>query len=484
MIRMEGISARYPEDDAAILSDFSLRIAPGECVLLTGPSGCGKTTVTRLANGLLKEFYGCELQGKFTLAGRDAFKLGLNDFSRLAGSVFQAPRSQFFTLQVAAEIAFPAENAALPEGEIRKRVLAASGLAGVRHILNQDLSRLSSGQKQAVAVASAAVLFPKALILDEPSANLDPLATRNLHDLLVKLKAQGASILIVEHKHYWLRDLCDRAIIGDNGKVKQELSGREYFGLSTEASLALVLRHTRPQMPEAAGRPAPVEQTGVPVSGLSFGYAKKDLLLSDIELLLPKNSLTGLIGENGAGKSTLARLLMGLEKTAKGIIEFGGQRLLPKDRLKKSFYVMQDADYQLVTESVISEIPIGQTQADAMPKALKILAPLGLSGLEERHPSTLSGGQKQRLTLALAVMSDAELIIFDEPTSGLDGRNMRKVTAMLRELAASGKVVLVISHDGEFLTEACDRLLQLKNGKVTEIELCKNNHALLQNTLW
>lgn len=196
--------------------------------------------------------------------------------------------------------------------------------------------------------------------------------------------------------------------------------------------------------------------------------------------------MIGIVGENGIGKSTLARLCVGLEQPQRGDILLDGKKSGKRKRIRKSYYVMQDADYQLFSDSVLGELTIGREgEAAANEAARQILDRLGILAHADRHPGSLSGGEKQRVTIAVALMKNSEMILFDEPTSGLDGRNMRRVSRLLRDLAQQGKTVLVISHDGEFLLETCDRLLHLQRGGAPAlIPFCRENRKWIYRLLF
>lgn len=486
MLEIKNVSVKYAGAEAESLCQFSLSVKDGECVLLTGASGCGKTTVTRCLNGLLPNFYSCEMQGEILLDGKAVAGMSMQAIASLTGSVFQDPRSQFFTLDVDSEIAFPCENLGLPQNEIETRVLEAAGLAGITHLLGRRVTELSSGQKQSVAIASACALRPKLLVLDEPSANLDREATRRLRQILLRLKGAGTAILVAEHKIDWLKGLCDRMVYLARGRKRLELSADEFGRMGIDESRRLGLRCVSPfrrEMREAAPPDAPEKLRG---EQICFRYRKGPPLFEDLAFSLPPGEVIGIVGENGIGKSTLARLCVGLEQPQRGDILLDGKKSGKRERIRKSYYVMQDADYQLFSDSVLGELTIGREgEAAANEAARQILDRLGILAHADRHPGSLSGGEKQRVTIAVALMKNSEMILFDEPTSGLDGRNMRRVSRLLRDLAQQGKTVLVISHDGEFLLETCDRLLHLQRGGAPAlIPFCRENRKRIYRLLF
>ncbi|MEM5780799.1 MAG: ABC transporter ATP-binding protein, partial [Lawsonibacter sp.] len=211
MIELNHVSFQYLNADSGSLRDVSLRVERGECVLLCGQSGCGKTTLTRLVNGLIPHYYDGELSGEASVGGMDVKNAELYETARLVGSVFQNPRSQFFCVDTTGEIAFGCENLGLPPEEIDRRVDCAARELCATDLLGRSIFHLSGGEKQKIACASVSAMEPEVFVLDEPTSNLDIDAIENLKETLRLWKAQGKTILIAEHRLYWLRDLCDRA---------------------------------------------------------------------------------------------------------------------------------------------------------------------------------------------------------------------------------------------------------------------------------
>lgn len=479
IVKFEHFNFTYEGSNFPGLSDLNLSIYPGEFVLLTGKSGCGKTTFTRCINGLIPDFYEGRLSGSCEVCGMEISEHEAGDYSSFVGSVFQDPRSQFFTLHVNTEIAFQSENLQHDRGTIQEKYMEAVDVLELQSLLNKSIFHLSSGEKQKIAVASAYTAGVHIFVLDEPSANLDESGTKQLAGVLKKLKKEGNTIIISEHKLYYLKDLIDRVIYMENGKVKADVKQAEFLSYSPEwmkkhSLRQMDLRKIKPSIPVIYTKEK-IKQlqegdngTELQVNSLSFYYDKKTPLWSNVSFTAKSGDIVGVVGKNGAGKSTLLRVLMGLEKQRRGNILFNGERASPKQRRKLSFYVMQDVDYQLFAATVLEEMLLDTPSEEPdMERAMCVLEQFGLSDYAKVHPSQLSGGQKQRLSIALAYMSEAEFLFLDEPSSGLDEENMQLVSQAITELAEKGRCLFVITHDYELAARTFRSLLIFKETKQT-----------------
>jgi len=502
MLRFENVTYTYPFAEKPAVRGIDFEVRPGEVVLVTGRSGCGKSTLMRLANGLCPGWFKGRLEGRVLVDGKSTLDLPLKDMSRLCGTLFQDPEQQFFALGVEDELAFVHEWRGLPAEETREKVRSFARSFGIGHILGQSIHELSEGQKQKVGLASIMSQEPKVLVLDEPTANLDPESTVELAHRLRMLKESGMAILVVDHRLYWLEGVADRVLVMKEGEVVAQGN----FGLLKDdglrASCGLRGWHVddaRPHLPESAAPAAESSQPerGFRMEGVTFAYKGQAPIFEHASAFLAPG-VTALIGDNGAGKTTLARLMTGLNKAQSGRFFFNGAEIAASDLLRRVGIVLQNADHQLHMKTVAQELEVCLELAERLEKQAakqkarerredaaaqqcpavrrpraeqvrELLELFGLEGLAERHPQSLSGGEKQRLVIACAFAKRPRVLILDEPTSGLDGENMRRIANALRLLAEHGACVLVITHDLELMKLSCSRalLLPLTAGKNT-----------------
>ena len=512
-VSIDSVSYAYTTG-AQVLTDVSLAPATGSLTLVCGASGSGKSTLVRLVNGLVPHFHHGRRDGEVLVEGREVADTPIEQMGRVTATVFQDPATQFFTTTVADELAFAPQNYQVPAQEIRRRRLRAVEELGIEDLLGRDLKGLSGGQLQKVACAQALVQDTPVVLLDEPTSNLDPRAIEDVRAAVARLRELGRTVVVAEHRVYFLEGLADEVVLMQDGRVARRMSGADFYAMGEERrSLGLrtlerpelrvpvtpvaALRDGGPgdggavpgaggadvpgagdapgvragaapgaggavtlgtgDMPGAgaAARPAgPGEGRTGGAQGGQGGLLVEDLvverggrrILDIASLRFPAGAITGVTGVNGIGKTTLARAVCRLQRARRGArVTLDGQEL----RHGQAFLVMQDVHRQLFAESVSQEASAPQLER------------LDLAGLAERHPLSLSGGQKQRLVIATAVDQDARVIVLDEPTSGVDYRHLLTIAAELRSLADEGRVVVVISHDIEFLNECADHVIEI-----------------------
>lgn len=502
IIEIRNVSFHYKGSEKGLLDNISLDVKSGETILLCGASGSGKTTLIRLINGLIPYYYAGHFQGSVKVADHDISKTQLYDLAGTVGTVFQNPRSQFFSVDTDGEIIFGPENIGLEPSEIKRRAATVVEEMKLEKLLGRSLFDLSGGEKQKIACASVSALLPDVILLDEPSSNLDWSAIEELKDAIKNWKKQGKTIVISEHRLWYLKDVIDRVIYMNDGNVAGEWNGEDFYSFSDDKIKELMLRPIRIEkkyvaefIEESKAKRATAitdhENNEIILKDFYFAYKRKPYLIrkkkftqADSEILslnipqlaIPEGAVVGVIGKNGTGKSTFLRCVCGLEKDCPGSIIFEDKEFKGEQRIGLSYMVMQDVNHQLFTDSVESEVLLSMHNEDR-DRCEKILDSLGLLEYKDKHPMALSGGQKQRVAIASAIAADAKLLLFDEPTSGLDYLHMVKVGELLKSLADRGSTVLVSTHDPELIEICCDYVLRIDTGKVASLEKSsKTNH--------
>ena len=476
-ITLKNVSFSYSDSlDNAVIKNLNFEIKSGECVVLVGESGCGKTTISKLINGLIPHYHSGCMAGDVLLDDKNTADMTLAEISRYVGSVSQNPRSQFFNIDTDSEIAFGCENLGMDPEEIRERVNRVVKEFHIEHLAGRNIFHLSGGEKQKIACASVSATDPEIFVLDEPSANLDLKTVADLAEIIKFWKSRGKTVVIVEHRIHYLRDIADRICYVKDGRIAFEWTPAELEAKGPEYAASLGLRCMNLKQlgenchPGAEGdRVHGFNQGEIKFKNLHFAYNRKFPVLDIPELSLPRNQITAIIGHNGAGKSTLAQVLCGLR---------GTWRQKRKARKYGAYLIMQDVNHQLFTESVLDEILLGMNPQDEN-AALEILERLNLKDYASCHPMALSGGQKQRVAIGSGVSSGREIVVFDEPTSGLDYKQMLAVSVTLRKLAASEKTLLVITHDPEFILNCCQSVIRMEHGKIAEQYLLQGNQDKL-----
>ena len=467
MIKIDHISFSYGEENENTggVRDIDLNIEDGQFVVLCGESGCGKTTVTRLINGLIPHYYEGKMTGEVWVNGAKVSEQPLYDTAAVVGSVFQNPRSQFFNVDTTSEITFGCENLGQPEKDIRERFAKTVRDFRLEKLMDRNIFHLSGGEKQKIACAGVSIMEPDVLVMDEPSSNLDAASILDLRKILAFWKSQGKTIIVSEHRLYYLRGLADRFIYLAEGQVSRDYSAAEFEQLTEQQRSNMGLRTFAlerllpPVLPQQ-------EKTALALHNFRFAYKNEPETLHIMDCEIPTNRIVGIIGNNGAGKSTFSRCFCGLEKRC-GEIVWNGRKYRPKDRLSTCYMVMQEVNHQLFTESVLDEVLISMEEEN-QERAEEILNRLDLLAFKDRHPMSLSGGQKQRVAIASAIASKRSILFFDEPTSGLDYKHMKEVANVLRQVRDTGITVYVITHDLELILDCCPDIVHFENGSIID----------------
>lgn len=457
MIKFENVSFTYEDSDKKALEDISFEINKGELVLITGASGSGKSTIYKCINGLIPHIYDGELLGNIVIDDKNTKDYENYELCKIIGSVSQNPRGQFFTDNTTSELAFTLENLGYEVKEIVEKIKNISNFFGISNILNKNVLEISGGEKQKISVTCVSILDAKTLIFDEPSANLDYLGIELLKEIFLKLKKNGYTIVVVEHRIFYLKEIFDRLIHINNGKLIVNLDRKDALNYSAED-----LRSLNPFDRELTDiNKCSREEKILEINNLIF----KDII-KDISFDVYKGEIVGLVGKNGVGKSTISKLISGIYNKTSGKIS---SKSLP-------FVLMQDVDYQLFSESVFSEFFLSKKDLTE-DEVLEILKTINLYDKRNSHPFSLSGGEKQRLLMGICAKSDSDILILDEPTSGLDFNNMIIISDIIKNLAKD-KAIILISHDYELLSRVVDRVIFLEDGRITEDFILQEKNQL------
>lgn len=460
MIKFENVNVTM--QGKRILSDINLEIQDGEFVLICGESGCGKTTMTKLINGLIPHFVrDVSVDGTITVCGKNVAEMPMYEIAELVGSVFQNLRTQFFYMNSNAEMAFGLENRGVEPEYIRKRIKNTINELDIEKLEDRDVFSMSGGEKQLLAFASVYAMNPQIYVLDEPSANLDIAAMEKLSERMKVIKEKGHTVVVAEHRLAWIQKFVDRIIYMKEGRIEQEFTSDEFKALSDLKRKQMGLRSIVPeqiQIPEITGNS---EDAVLQICNLSC-KRKKQMIFQNISLSARAGDIIGITGKNGAGKSTFCNCLCGLLKPKGGEILYQGKKLSEKARTKLFGMVMQEVNHQLFSDSVKNECLLANEEASEQ-EIRELLEKFDLEEYAEYHPMILSGGQRQRLAICQAVMGEKKLLIFDEPTSGLDFRHMCQVEKLMKQLSEEKYIIIVVTHDYEFLNRACKRYIRINS---------------------
>jgi len=419
-------------------------------------------------------------------AGHRGLRIG--EIGELAASVFQNPRSQFFTVNSSNEVAFGLENHGLPQDKIRQRVEEAFRIFHLERLKDRNVYALSSGERQLISILSAWAMDTDIFLLDEPTANLDFAATQQLKEILLALKRQGKTLLLSEHRLYYLADIADEFWVMADGEIKGKYTAAEVKAFSVERRQTLSLRTldlAEITVPEKEPLPKTVP-TVLAVSYVRYTYGRKaGDTLSGVSFSVREHEIVGLVGANGCGKTTIGKLIAGLYRPSGGRIMRFGKPQNPKQLQKQVLFILQDAEFQFFTNSVLHELQYGHKVTPEFEQRTEaLLKRMDMWDCRDRHPFSLSGGQMQRLTLMMAYLSSKPIVILDEATSYTDPENEAVIQSALARLVR-GKTLLVIAHRLPTIADA-DQIIVVNQGKIeaagTQDELLAS--CPLYQTMW
>lgn len=493
ILSCENVAFKYNESTDYAISDCTFSVKKGEKIMLCGASGSGKSTLLRLLKRELSPRG--ELSGDITLMGKDRSELSDRESAEKIGFVMQSPDSQTVCDKVSAELAFGLESFGVKSGEIQSRVGEMAAFFGIEPLYDRDISTLSGGQKQLVALCSVMATDPDILLLDEPTAQLDPVAARELLDILDRLnKEMGVTIIIAEHDPEELFDSCDKILYLAKGKT-------EFFGtpaLTAKYFVENALEGFLPENAKAFARlcddlPLNVRQgrakleklgvTDIPKQAVTdtecaepYALQCKNLwqryeknspdILKGCDLGIRKGECYGLLGSNGGGKSTLLRVICGLCKPYMGTVSLFGkkQKAYKNGSLFREMlaFLPQEPVTMFVKESVREDL----LQSGDKVTVKNVSQRMGIEHLLDRHPWDLSGGEIQKCAFGKILLADPKIIVLDECTKGMDSFAKKALGDILLDLKNEGRTILLVTHDLEFAAQYCDRCGLLFDGKI------------------
>ena len=493
ILSCENVAFKYNESTDYAISDCTFSVKKGEKIMLCGASGSGKSTLLRLLKRELSPRG--ELSGNITLMGKNRNELSDRESAEKIGFVMQSPDSQTVCDKVSAELAFGLESFGVKSGEIQSRVGEMAAFFGIEPLYDRDISTLSGGQKQLVALCSVMATDPDILLLDEPTAQLDPVAARELLGILDRLnKEMGVTIIIAEHDPEELFDSCDKILYLAKGKT-------EFFGtpaLTAKFFVENALEGFLPETAKAFARlcddlPLNVRQgrtkleklgvTDIPKQAVNdteraepYALQCKNLwqryeknspdILKGCDLGIRKGEFYGLLGSNGGGKSTLLRVICGLCKPYMGNVSLFGkkQKAYKNGSLFREMlaFLPQEPVTMFVKESVREDL----LQSGDKVTVENVSQRMGIEHLLDRHPWDLSGGEIQKCAFAKILLVDPKIIVLDECTKGMDSFAKKALGDVLASLKDEGRTILLVTHDLEFAAQYCDRCGLLFDGKI------------------
>ena len=512
LLQIENLTFQYPESKDYALQNVTFSVGQGELILLCGVSGCGKSTLFKLIKHELAPFgrkggnisYDTVLMREY---GKDMHCCEI-------GLVQQDPESQIVTDKVWHELAFGLENLGVSQNEMRRRVAEIAAYFDIESVINKKTSELSGGQKQILNLASVMIMQPKLLLLDEPTAQLDPIAAAEFISAVYKLNREfGLTVIISEHRLEDVLPIADRVLLMNNGKLEYNGSARgfpEFFVGNTSHPMAcaltasakiygmlggtsdfpLTVREGRQFIIENYGnavRSLPEKIQDMPpkillkAKNLYFRYQKDDAdILKDLSFDIRCGEHICILGGNGAGKTTFLLIMSGLLKPYRGCVVYKNKKISRySDReLYHCNMAMlpQDPQTVFVKNSVYDELieickSMGTASGKCNDSVQEIAKRFGISHLLKRHPYDLSGGEQQKAALAKLILLQPEVLLLDEPTKGIDSCSKKQIADILNLLKNDGMTIVTVTHDVEFAAENADRCAFLFDGEIVSCQV-------------
>ncbi|TFH09435.1 MAG: ABC transporter ATP-binding protein [Candidatus Thorarchaeota archaeon] len=454
MLESLDISFSY-DGKTQILRSANLQIHPGEVVVLTGPTGSGKSTLAKCLSGFIPRSVSGELSGEIRIDGENTSDYSIAEISRLVSLVQQDPDSQICTLKVIDEVAFGPENYEFSTETIEK--IAESSLLAVDtlHLHNRNTHTLSGGEKQRLAIASMLSCQPKYLILDEPSASLDPKGVLLLRKILAGLKDKNVGVLCIEHNLEAVRPVADCILSISNGTIIDWKPIAE-----------------QPITPTAQ---SPVPDTPLlTLKNVNFSYGSTQVI-HDASLTIHQGEIIALMGGNGSGKTTLVSLLGGLLEPDNGRVDLGRVPISSgrdrKEIVKRISVVFQNPNHQIFErtvwkEQILTSEILNEIHEVSIQRSTDLLNSANLGNFLTRNPFSLSHGQKRRLNITSSIAHAPRILLLDEPFIGQDQDGREFISNIIVETASANGAVLVVTHNPNFAKNYCNRVIFVENGSI------------------
>lgn len=462
IIQLDIKALTFPDEREPALKNIKLNINAGEFIVITGGAASGKSLLLHAITSAAPKFYPCALSGTVMVADQDVSRIPLCQMADYLGYMMQEPQNQMVNRRVTDELAFGVSNLNLNQEEIANRVNEIMDFLGIRAFLDRTTDALSGGQAQKVVLGSILAMKTPILLLDQPTAELDPKTSSELYRHLGQLNREKkvTTLVVMDKSGAVLKD-AHRVLVMEAGMVKDFLPVAEYqqkYGVRKKSRQA---------------EPIQVDENTdvIKLTGASHTYKGGVTGCQPLNFSLKKGDFTAVIGQNGSGKSTMLKLIEGLVKPSTGSVELFGTPMTKKNvgELRRQIgFLFQNPDDQIFCSSVKDEISYvlknkNLNEQAQEQKIQEILALIGLDGLEEMHPQRLSRGQRQLLALGSVVINDPELIIADEPTSGLNASQSQVVMEKLARLSRQGVSILLVTHDLAEARDFANRVVVMHN---------------------